>query len=114
MKRIRIDTKSRVAVIQTGALWDDLDNAAARHGMAAVGGMQAQVGVSGLVLVGGFGYLSRLHGLATDNLIRARLVASDGNLHTVSETEHPELLWALRGAGGGHFGVVTSLELRLH
>lgn len=114
MKNIRIDVESRLAVVETGARWNLLDRTTDLHGLAAVGGHQLQVGVSGLVLVGGWGPLSRLHGLATDNLIRGRVVGADGNIHTVSESEHPELLWALRGAGAGHFGVVTSLELRLH
>lgn len=114
MQTVRIDAASRLAVVDTGARWYELDRATARHGLAAVGGHQLQVGVSGLVLVGGWGVLSRLYGLAADNLIRARIVCADGNLRTVSESEHPDLFWALRGAGGGHFGVVTSLELRLY
>lgn len=114
MNGVQIDAQSRVAVVQGGARWYDLDRATARHGLVAVGGHQLQVGVSGLVLVGGWGVLSRLRGLAADNLIRARVVCADGQVRTVSETEYPELFWALRGAGAGHFGVVTSLELRLY
>lgn len=114
MNDVQIDVQSRVAVVQGGARWYDLDRATARHGLVAVGGHQLQVGVSGLVLVGGWGVLSRLYGLAADNLIRARIVCADGQVRTVSETGHPELFWALRGAGAGHFGVVTSLELRLY
>lgn len=114
MKGIHTDVESRIARVETGARWSNLDRATSRLGLVAVGGHQLQVGVSGLVLVGGWGPLSRLHGLAADNLINARLVGADGHIHTVSASEHPELLWALRGAGAGHFGVATSLELCLH
>lgn len=112
MKSVRIDAKSRLAIVEAGARWNDLDRASVIHGLVAVGGHQLQVGVSGLVLVGGWGNLSRLHGLAADGLVSARVVGADGCLRTVSETEHPDLFWALRGAGAGHFGVVTSMELR--
>ena len=113
MKGIRVDPVRRVARIEAGCTWGDVDHATHAFGLATPGGVISTTGVSGLTLGGGFGYLSRRYGLSCDNLISADVVTADGRLITVSAAERPDLFWALRG-GGGNFGVVTSMEFHLH
>jgi FAD/FMN-containing dehydrogenase len=110
---VSVDAQRRVARIGAGATWAQVDRAAHAHGLATTGGRVSTTGVAGLTLGGGSGWLERKHGLACDNLVAAELVTVDGEIVRASESEHPELLWALRG-GGGNFGVVTALELALH
>ena len=113
MKGIRIDPEKRIARVQGGCTWGDFDHAAHSFGLATTGGIISTTGVAGLTLGGGIGYLARAHGLSIDNLRAADVVLADGTFVTTSETEHPDLFWALRG-GGGNFGVVTELEFDLH
>jgi FAD/FMN-containing dehydrogenase len=110
---IEIDPDARVARIGGGAIWADVDRALQPYGLATTGGRVSTTGVAGLTLGGGSGWLERKHGLACDNLVAAELVTWDGRVVRASAHEHQELLWALRG-GGGSFGVVTALEMRLH
>jgi FAD/FMN-containing dehydrogenase len=113
MRDVEVDSERLVARVGGGATWADVDRATQAHRLATTGGRVSTTGVAGLTMGGGSGWLERKHGLACDNLVAAELVTGDGSLVRTSEDENPELLWALRG-GGGNFGVVTSLELRLH
>jgi hypothetical protein len=96
-----------------GARWGDVIAAAARYGLAPISGSSPQVGVAGYTLGGGLGWLSRRHGFAADSLLRAEVVTAAGNRLVAGPEHDVDLWWALRG-GGGNFGVVTELLLRLY
>ncbi|WCI09443.1 FAD-binding oxidoreductase [Arthrobacter sp. OVS8] len=110
---VRVDPANRTARSEAGATWADFNHATHAFGLATTGGIVGSTGVAGLTLGGGIGYLARKYGLSCDNLLSADVVTADGKFVTASETENDDLLWALRG-GGGNFGVVTSLEFRVH
>jgi FAD/FMN-containing dehydrogenase len=113
MQGIRGDPAGRRAVAQPGLTWSAFDHETQAFGLAVTGGLVSTTGIAGFTLGGGIGWLLRKYGLTCDNLLSADLVTADGQLVTASQHEHPDLFWALRG-GGGNFGVVTSLEYRLH
>ena len=113
MRGARVDPFAKTARVAGGAWNGDLDREAQQYGLATPMGRVSHTGVGGLTLGGGYGRLSRLYGLACDNVISADLITAEATLLHVSATENPDLLWAIRG-GGGNFGIVSSFEYRLH
>jgi FAD/FMN-containing dehydrogenase len=113
MKALDIDPARRIARAQTGLTTGEYTTAAAEYGLATGFGDTGSVGLGGITLGGGIGYLVRKHGLSIDSLLAAEMVAADGRVVRTDRDHHPELFWAIRG-GGGNFGVATRLEFRLH
>ncbi|WP_313371459.1 FAD-binding oxidoreductase [Achromobacter animicus] len=113
MKSVRIDPVRARAFVEPGATLSDLDHEAQAFGLAVPLGINSTTGVAGLTLGGGFGWLTRRFGMTVDNLVSADVVTADGQLLHASDSENPDLFWALRG-GGGNFGVVTMFEFQLH
>ena len=113
MRAVVVNERARVAVVQGGALWHDVDVATGDAGLATTGGLVSSTGVGGFTLGGGTGWLMRQHGLAIDNLLAASVVLADGRFVRASANENAELFYGLRGGAGG-LGVVTSLEFQLH
>jgi FAD/FMN-containing dehydrogenase len=113
MRTVEVDGDARIARSDGGATWLDFDSATQAFGLVTPGGVIGSTGVCGLTLGGGIGHLTAQHGLTCDNLIGGELVTPNGAVIRVSADENPELLWALRGAGG-NFGVATRLDFRLH
>ena len=113
MQSIDIDSHEGTAWVGAGVRAGDLTRAAHAFGLAVPFGDTGSVGVAGITLGGGIGWLVRKHGLTIDSLMSAEVVTADGHHLTASPDEHRDLFWALRG-GGGNFGVVTRLQYRLH
>ena len=113
MRGVRVNPEKRTARAEGGATWGDFNAATYPFGLATTGGIISTTGVAGLTLGGGIGYLTRGFGLSLDNLVSADVVTADGRFLMASERENEDLFWAIRG-GGGNFGVLTSLEFRLH
>ncbi|RUP47843.1 hypothetical protein BC936DRAFT_145276 [Jimgerdemannia flammicorona] len=129
LRDVAVDAERKLIVSGGGALWRDVDVAAAEKGLATdapaehssnpnrnpcslalVGGTVNHTGVGGLTLGGGYGFLSGQHGLTIDNLVEAEIVLADGSIHTIDENRMPDLFWAIRGAGN-KFGCVTKVRL---
>jgi FAD/FMN-containing dehydrogenase len=110
---LEIDPTQRTAWAQTGLTAGAYTTAANAYGLATGFGDTASVGIGGITLGGGIGYLVRKHGLTIDDLLAAELVTADGQLLHIDDQTHPDLFWAIRG-GGGNFGVATRFQFRLH
>src|ERR1700679_175322 len=107
LDRITVDQSSGTAIVGAGAQLIDVYSALAAHGLTVPGGSCPSVGIAGVTLGGGFGLAARHFGLTIDSLVAVRIVTADGTLRSVDAGSDPDLLWALRGGGGGNFGVVT-------
>lgn len=112
MSTISIDPGTSLALVQAGATTGDLTAAASGHGLALSTGDTETVGMGGLTTGGGIGFMVRKQGLTIDNLRAATVVTADGGIVTASDSEHPDLFWAIRG-GGGNFGIVTEFTFQL-
>jgi hypothetical protein len=113
MNAVEIDADGLAAWAEAGVKAGDYTRVTGEHGLTTGLGDTASVGVGGITLSGGMGFLVRKHGLTIDDVLAAEVVTADGELLKVDEHAHPDLFWAIRG-GGGNFGVVTRLRLRLH
>ncbi|WP_172294299.1 FAD-binding oxidoreductase [Pseudoruegeria sp. HB172150] len=113
MRGVEVDPEARVAKVQGGATWGNVDEATQKHGLATPGGLISDTGVAGLTLAGGIGWLRSKHGFSADNVMAFTVVTAKGSVVRAAMDSHPDLYWALRG-GGGNFGVVVEFEFALH
>ncbi len=113
MRSVRVDPGRRTVRVEGGATLGDIDHETRPFDLAVPVGVVSATGIGGLALHGGYGWLTRKHGLALDNIVGADVVTADGRLVHAGDGENEDLFWAIRG-GGGNFGVVTSIEFRCH
>src|SRR4051794_35256291 len=113
MRGVAVDAAARLVTVEAGALWEDVVQAVAPHGLTALHGSSPDVGVVGYSLGGGMGWYARKLGLQTNSVTGAEVVTADGDVLWADAEHHSELFWALRG-GGGNFGVVTRLQFRVY
>ena len=113
MRAVTVDPITRTAQVEPGATLGDFDHECQAFGLATPVGINSTTGIAGLTLGGGFGWLSRKHGMTVDNLLAADVVTADGQLLRASEQENADLFWAIRG-GSGNFGVISRFEFKLH
>lgn len=106
--------KHKVVVVESGALIGPVQEYLSYEGLALIGGTCPNVGIAGLTLGGGIGFLTRKYGLASDNLLAAEVVLANGDVIKCNSKQHEDLFWALRGAGNGNFGIVTKFAFRVH
>jgi FAD/FMN-containing dehydrogenase len=113
MRALDIDADAETALVETGVTAGEYTNVVGERSRATGLGDTGTVGIGGITLAGGIGFLVRKYGLTIDDLLAAEVVTADGEIVQTSEKSEPDLFWAIRG-GGGNFGVVTRLQLRLH
>jgi FAD/FMN-containing dehydrogenase len=113
MNALDLDPRRRTAWAETGLTAGEYTAEAGRHGLATGFGDTGSVGIGGITLGGGVGFLLRKHGLTIDDLLAAEVVTAEGDLLYADEETHPDLFWAIRG-GGGNFGVAARFKFRLH
>jgi hypothetical protein len=114
LNRIEVDRSTGTATIGPGAQLVDVYATLAGHGVTLPGGSCPSVGIAGVTLGGGMGLAGRAFGLTADHLVGAQIVSAAGELQALDAAHDPDLLWALRGGGGGNFGIVTEFTFRLH
>jgi FAD binding domain/Berberine and berberine like len=114
LNTIHVDTGAGTATVGAGSQLIDVSRDLSRAGATLPSGSCPSVGIAGVTLGGGFGLAGREFGLTADNLVGASIVTADGQLRAVNEQSDPDLLWALRGGGGGNFGVVTDFTFKVH
>jgi FAD/FMN-containing dehydrogenase len=113
LRGVEIDAEARVARVAAGALWIEVTEPASALGLAPLAGSSPDVGVVGYTLGGGASWLARKYGLSSNSVVAIELVTADGALVRADAEHHADLFWALRG-GGGNYGVVTHMEIRLY
>ncbi|MFP3122581.1 FAD-binding oxidoreductase [Ectobacillus funiculus] len=115
MKQVRINKSKGIATVQAGNTGQELYSKLYESGLTQVGGTCAEVGISGLLLSGGMGPLLRRHGLTCDSLVALEMVDANGRvIHATENNEHKDLFWASRGGGGGNFGILTSMTIKVY
>lgn len=114
LRGVTPDLQTQTVLAQGGSRLGDIDRSTSRVGMAVPLGTVSDTGVGGLALGGGIGWLLPRYGLTCDNIEQIELVTSDGNVVIADEGNNPDLFWALRGGGGGNYGVVTNFRFKLH
>ena len=112
MRGVEVDPHARRARVEAGVVWQEVTDAAAEHGLAALAGSSHDVGVLGYSLGGGISWLGRMYGLASNSIVAAEIVDADGRIRRIDADNDPDLFWAIRG-GGGAFAIVTALVIRL-